>query len=225
MQRATIAPDRPSTREQLLTLLKKSEGLTADQLARMLGITSMAVRKHLAVLERDGLVTTSLLRRKIGRPARLYRLSERADALFPQHYDAVLTELLSDLANLDGPAKVELLLRRRVERTGQTLARELAALPTLRERVRRLAETLDALGYYTTWEELDGETYRLCQYHCPIRQVAVHFPVTCDAEVELYRRLLRADVERQCRLAAGAPCCCYVIRPLGDAPADAHATS
>ena len=50
MQRATITPDRPSTREQLLTLLKKSEGLTADQLARMLGITSMAVRTHLTAL-------------------------------------------------------------------------------------------------------------------------------------------------------------------------------
>jgi len=212
MQRATIAPDRPSTREQLLTLLKKSEGLTADQLARMLGITSMAVRKHLTTLERDGLVTTSLLRRKIGRPARLYRLSAQADALFPQQYDAMLTDVLRDLAELDGPAKVDLLLRRRVERAGQTLARELEGTPTLRERVRKLAETLDALGYYTTWEQLDGETFRLCQYHCPIRQVAANFPTTCDAEVELYRALLRADIERRCHLASGDPCCSYLIR-------------
>ncbi|MCX7624425.1 MAG: metalloregulator ArsR/SmtB family transcription factor [Thermomicrobium sp.] len=225
MQHATIAPDRPSTREQLLTLLKKSEGLTADQLARLLGITSMAVRKHLAALERDGLVTTSLLRRKVGRPARLYRLSEQADPLFPQQYDAMLTEVLYDLADLDGPAKVELLLRRRAERAGAVLARELDGTPTLRDRVRRLAETLDALGYYTTWEELDGESFRLCQYHCPIRQVAARFPVTCEAEVELYRRLLRADVERRCRLVAGDPCCCYVIRPLDGTPTSVQRAS
>ncbi len=216
MQQATIAPDRTSTRGQLLLLLKKSEGMTADQLARSLGITTMAVRKHLAVLERDGLVTTSLLRRKVGRPARLYRLSERADALFPQHYDVVLTELLHDLAQLDGPAKVEQLLQRRVQRAGQALARELEGIPTLRDRVRRLAETLDTLGYVTTWEQVDEQTYRLYQYHCPVRQVAAHFPVTCDAEVELYRTLLRAHVERHCRLAAGDPCCCYVIRSLDE---------
>jgi predicted ArsR family transcriptional regulator len=163
-------------------------------------------------------VTTSLLRRKVGRPARLYRLSERADSLFPQQYDVVLTDVLHDLAHLDGAAKVELLLRRRVERAGAVLARELAATPTLRERVRRLAETLDALGYYTTWEELGDGTYRLRQYHCPVRQLATHFPVTCDAEVDLYRTLLRADVERQCRLAAGDPCCCYVIRGREELP-------
>ncbi|MFN3337825.1 MAG: helix-turn-helix transcriptional regulator [Thermomicrobium sp.] len=212
MRQATITPDRPSTREQLLTLLKKSEGLTADQLARMLGITSMAVRKHLTALERDGLVTASLLRRKIGRPARLYRLSAQADALFPQQYDAMLTDVLRDLAALDGPAKVDLLLRRRIERAGQMLARELEGTPTLRERVRKLAETLDALGYYTTWEQLDGETFRLCQYHCPIRQVAANFPTICDAEAELYRALLRADIERRCLLASGDPCCSYLIR-------------
>ncbi|MDW7981489.1 MAG: metalloregulator ArsR/SmtB family transcription factor [Thermomicrobium sp.] len=212
MRHATTAPDRSSTREQLLTLLKKSEGLTADQLARLLGITSMAVRKHLTALERDGLVTTSLERRKIGRPARLYRLSAQADTLFPQQYDVLVTEVLHDLATLDGPAKVDLVLRRRTERMGELLARQLDQIPTLAERVRRLAEALDALGYYATWERVDDRTFRLCQYHCPIRQVAANFPITCDAEAELYRTLLRADVERRCHIASGDACCSYLIR-------------
>jgi DeoR family suf operon transcriptional repressor len=212
MRQTTIAPDRPSTRDQLLTLLKKSEGLTADQLARRLGITSMAVRKHLIALERDGLITTSLQRRRIGRPARLYRLSERADALFPQQYDTMLSDVLHDLETLDGPAKVELVLQRRVQRLGEQLADRLERTPTLRDRVRYLAETLDALGYYTSWEQLDSETFRLCQYHCPIRRVAAEFPATCEAEAELYRVLLRAQVERRCHLATGDACCSYLIR-------------
>jgi len=212
MRQTTIAPDRPSTRDQLLTLLKKSEGLTADQLARRLGITAMAVRKHLTALERDGLITTSLQRRKIGRPARLYRLSERADTLFPQHYDSMLSEVLHDLEALDGPEKVELVLQRRVQRLGEQLADRLEQTPTLRDRVRYLAETLDALGYCTSWEQLDSQTFRLCQYHCPIRRVAAEFPATCEAEAELYRILLRAQVERQCHLATGDACCSYLIR-------------
>lgn len=219
MRQLTVPQDRPSTREQLLMLLKKSEGLTADQLARSLGITSMAVRKHLTALERDGFVTTSLLRRKIGRPARLYHLSPQADALFPQQYDQVLNDVLRDIAELDGMSKVDLLLRRRVQRTGQILAHALDGTTSLGERVRRLAETLDSLGYYTTWEQLDAQTFRLCQYHCPIREVASQFPITCDAELELYRTLLRADVERRCRLAGGDPCCSYVVRANASSPA------
>lgn len=212
MRQEIPSPERLNTREQLLVLLKKSEGLTADQLARKLGITSMAVRKHLTALERDGLITASLLRRKVGRPARLYHLTPKADTLFPQGYDQMLTDVLRDLNELDGTNKVDLLLRRRVERTGEILARALDGTPTLRERVRRLAEALDQLGYYVTWQDVDEHTFELRQYHCPIREVARVFPVTCSAEEDLFRKLLRAEVERRCLIAAGDPCCCYVIR-------------
>ena len=56
------------TRRQVLTTLKKSDGLTADQLSVLLGITSMAVRKHLSALERDGLIESTVVRRPVGRP-------------------------------------------------------------------------------------------------------------------------------------------------------------
>ena len=63
---------RGSTRRRILNTLKKSDGLTADQLAALLGVTSMAVRKHIAALERDGLVESTTVRRAIGRPANVY---------------------------------------------------------------------------------------------------------------------------------------------------------
>lgn len=207
---------RNGTRQTILNLLKKSDGLTADQLADQLGVTTMAVRKHLAALEREGLVEATPNRRPVGRPARVYRLSRRADALFPKQYDLLLTDLLADLLELDGAEKVELLLARRAARTRAELEHRLAPAACLEERVQRLAQAMDELGYLVTWEKLDDSTYLVSQYHCPIREVAAVFPAACRLEVDMYRDLLGAEIERCHYLLAGDHRCCYVIR-AGDA--------
>src|SRR5690606_23963581 len=90
--RAGLNAPRGSTRRKVLSTLKKSDGLTADQLAALLGITAMAVRKHLAALEQENLVETTVERRPVGRPAHVYRLSAAADEFFPKHYDVVITD-------------------------------------------------------------------------------------------------------------------------------------
>ena len=213
---------RNGTRQTILNLLKKSDGLTADQLADQLGITTMAVRKHLATLEREGLVETTPSRRPVGRPARVYRLSRRADELFPKQYDLLVTDLLADLLELDGPGKVEMLLARRAERTRAELEHRLARARSFDERVQILAQGMDELGYLAVWEKLDDSTYLVSQYHCPIREVASAFPAACRLEAQMYRDLLGVEIERSCHLLTGGHCCCYVIRAT-DTPAGACA--
>jgi len=204
---------RQPTRQAILSLLKQSSGLTADQLAHTLGLTTMAVRKHLAALERDGLVETSMIRRRVGRPARLYRLSAQADTLFPTQYAGIARDILTDLAAIDGSAKVELLLARRADRMRAALATALGSTPSFAERVQLLAEQLDDFGYLARCEVLPDGTYRLIQHHCPLRHVAEAFPVACRFELEAYRDVLGAEIERCCYLLDGDGCCAYTIRP------------
>ncbi len=63
-----IAEEVQPTRRRILTRLKKDGGMTCQELAEALGITSMGVRRHLIMLERDGLVTYSAVQRGLGRP-------------------------------------------------------------------------------------------------------------------------------------------------------------
>lgn len=207
----TQAP-RGATRRKILTTLKKSDGLTADQLAALLGITAMAVRKHLTALERDGLVESTAVRRPVGRPAHVYRLSSLADDFFPKQYDLVITDLLADLVQIDGEQKVDLLLSRRAERTRDYLAQRLQPATTLAERVAALAAGMDDLGYLASFEQVDEDTFLLKQYNCTISRVAACFPCACRYEAEIYRELLNADVERATHIVAGDHMCCYVIR-------------
>ncbi|HVB64639.1 MAG TPA: metalloregulator ArsR/SmtB family transcription factor [Nitrolancea sp.] len=218
----TIKPSLPrgATRRKILSTLKKSDGLTADQLAGLLGITSMAVRKHLAALENDDLIESTLERRAIGRPANLYRVAPLAEDFFPKQYDMVITELLTDLVQIDGERKVNLLLERRAERTCEFLRERIGHAKTLGERVAALTEGMDELGYLAVWEQCDESTYFIKQYNCAINRVAACFPVACNYEAQMFRQLLDADVERASHVLAGDHLCGYVIRartPLGNA--------
>jgi len=211
MSTDSIQAPRGKTRSDILNVLKRSEGLTADQLATQLGITSMAVRKHLATLEAEGLIEASIERRPIGRPANVYRLSEQSDALFPQQYDTLAVEMLIDLATLDGPGKLDLLFSRRADRTYEYLEQRVSTARTFDERVQALAEGMDALGYLAEWEQVRPGVYVVNQYNCAIQRIAASFPQVCYYEMETYQKLLDANVERTCHLASGDHLCSYLI--------------
>ena len=53
------------TRGEIISLLKKSNGMTVGQMAEALDLHSMTVRQHLSVLERDGYIDHD--QEKIGR--------------------------------------------------------------------------------------------------------------------------------------------------------------
>lgn len=208
-QRGTV---RGATRSKILNTLKKSDGLTADQLGEILGITAMAVRKHLNAMERDDLVESVAVKRPIGRPAHLYRLSAKADDEFPRTYDVLLTDLLSDIETIDGHEKVNTLLMRRAERTRESLATYINKDAPLEERVADLTRAMDEMGYLAMWEKRDDGTCLIKLYNCAINRVAAEFPAVCSFEAGMFRDVLHADIERACHMLTGDHLCSYVAR-------------
>ena len=95
-----------STRGHIVALLRRA-GRTVEELAQALGLSGNAVRAHLATLERDGLVQQGGMRRGSRRPAYAYRLTPRAERLFPRAYEPVLRHLLAVLAARLAPAALE----------------------------------------------------------------------------------------------------------------------
>src|SRR5262245_28643419 len=202
-----------NTREQILELLQRSErGLTADALAHKLGISAVAVRKHLAVLERDNLVMTELERRPMGRPTYLYRPTASAQELFPNDYANLATAVLEMIRLLDGEHKVDEIFQHRA----QVLASELSARvqgATLQERLQQVAQVLEEQGYMPQILELQEgrERYLLTEHHCPIFQVAKAFQQACTCELDVLLKVLQVKVERCQHRMIGHPHCSYLI--------------
>jgi predicted ArsR family transcriptional regulator len=202
-----------NTREQILELLQRSgSGLTADALAQKLGISAVAVRKHLAVLERDNFVMTELERRPMGRPTYLYRPTATAQELFPNDYANLATAVLEMIRLLDGEHKVDELFQHRAEALASELATRVQGA-TLEERLRQVAQVLEEQGYMPEIIQIQEgrERYLLTEHHCPIFQVAKAFQQACTCELDVLFKLLQVKVERCDHRMMGHPHCSYLI--------------
>lgn len=200
-----------STRKVILTMLKVKGPLSVGEMAKELGITEMAIRRHLNTLERDGLIASRLVRQAMGRPTNLYSLTELSDDLFPKKYQHLALELLEELRQEEGEQRVSRLFERRKLRLYNKYRQRMEG-KTLEEKVSELADLQNASGYMVLWEK-DGEgSYVLKEHNCPIAQVANEYQQACQCELSLFQNLLQAHVERTECLAKGGSKCVYVIQ-------------
>ena len=68
-----------STREYIMQMLKINGELSTKSITEALGITGMAVRRHLESLKNEGYITYRTVKQPMGRPVSLYSLTESAE--------------------------------------------------------------------------------------------------------------------------------------------------
>lgn len=212
-----------STKEQILTFLKRTGGGTVDEIARGFGLARMTVRQHLAALERDGLVCSREERRRTGRPHLVFSLSERGQERFPKRYDRLADLVLHEVEMLDaeeiaglGPEeKKRLLLRKMADRVYREHEAKVRGKP-LSDRVALVAEILREEGGFAEWRVQD-RAFEIVDYNCVYRLVAGSHRDVCDWHVQLLGKLLGKPVECQEFMSRGADLCRFVVREEGDA--------
>jgi predicted ArsR family transcriptional regulator len=194
----------PSTREQILVLLRRHGRLSAPRLAELLNISPVGVRRHLGLLELDGLVESTVEKPRRGRPVAIYRLTDAGLERFPRRYDEVAREALAFLRDHDAAALSQFLAWRN-ERLAASYAGRVDGA-TLAERTDALAEVLSEQGFMAEVESVPGGL-RLCQHNCTVEHLAAELPDLCTSEAELFERLLGTQVEREATLVEGAVRC------------------
>ncbi|HLN63055.1 MAG TPA: metalloregulator ArsR/SmtB family transcription factor [Symbiobacteriaceae bacterium] len=212
---ASVMPNSEdtSTRREIINILRTGGPLTVGELGDRLGITHVAVRRHLTSLERDGLVTSVQERLPMGRPTRVYSLTESADELFPKKYGALTLEILDFMAESGGDM-VEKFFAMRGHAFVEKYNPEVSQGESLEERVARLSDIQMSNGYLADWEKGEGDQLVLKEFNCPVHQVSRKYPHACHHELEFFKTVLGTDqVERVECIAKGGSCCRYVIQP------------
>jgi predicted ArsR family transcriptional regulator len=215
---ATLLDLLGDTRAHVVESLR-ARPATAVQLAEELGLSAVAVRRHLQVLERDGLVSAETVRREgPGRPSARYALTDRARRLFPDRSADLANELLDYLEEEHGRAALLGFLRWRQARHQQRYAATLEEASGPEARVDLLARLLSDDGFAAEATPVDappGATVlELRQRHCAIKDVAEEHPEVCAYEAAMFRRVLGAAVSRKSTIATGADACvCHVTVP------------
>ena len=203
-------------RAALVLQLRRTGEATVGELAEHLGVSDVAARRHLGVLADEDLVTGRDVVDGPGRPARHYRLTERADRLFPQRAADVADELLRFIEDTQGREGLRAYLSWRLERQSAELADQVTA-DRLDQRLAQLADALSEAGFDATVDEA-GDRFLLRQEHCAIYDVAKEHPEMCAWEAASFSKVLGRDVRlsRQQTRTDGASACVCCITPRDD---------
>jgi predicted ArsR family transcriptional regulator len=205
------------TADRILYLLKTKGPRTAAQLARRLGVTAMAVRQHLYGLNEQGLVDFTNLHGPVGRPSRMWRLTSRAAARFPESHAELTLEMIAAVRAAFGEKGLDRLLaeRTRMQLREYREAIRAAGDASLEGRVRALAAIRREQGYMAECAARPDGTLLLRENHCPICVAAKSCQGLCREELSLFKAVLGAGVrvERTDHILAGAQRCAYVIAP------------
>jgi len=194
-------PRVQDTRWQILLCLKKSTGMTVSQLADALGLSSMGVRQHLAILGRDSMVRYDWERRERGRPRYVYKITEVADELFTKHYFLTSIEILDAIHDLYSDGAIEEVFKKRLEHRIEEYSSRLNG-GNLGEMLIELTNIRDEQGYLSELEEAE-DCFTLKEYSCPNVQIATKYPKICEYELELLKRLLNTEVASECNVGDG----------------------
>lgn len=202
--------DDNQTRNNIILLLRKSGGMSIEELSKKINITPMGIRQHLLSLENRGIVSYVTKKHGIGRPGFIYKLTDTADELFPKSYDSFAIGILKDIEKHEGREKIEKIFKWRRERLFNLRKGNLPAKANMDEVMDGLKNMLESEGYMVELSRENG-SYHLMQYNCPINKIALEFSSACTQELQLYRDLIRKDISRTQSLSDGSPSCLYVI--------------
>ncbi len=202
---------RTSASRRLLELLKETgRGFAVKELCEGLQFSSMAVRRQLTLLEGDGLILSENERKKLGRPAKRYCLTDKGHEYFQRDYANLTIELLASLRSLDGKRKVNQVFERCMHEDIKT-ARKRVSGKTLEARVHDVTKYLSEKGFMAKWEKVGPDKYLIKLMNCPVLQVAKNFPQICVCEEDFLSELLQAKVTRKHYILKNGHFCSYLV--------------
>jgi predicted ArsR family transcriptional regulator len=209
------AADLSGAKRRIVERLKRVDSATAPELAAEFGLTDTAVRQHLEALEAAELVArSSAPSTGRGRPPTHWSLTPSAGALFADRHSDLSIDLIESVRSSLGEAALATVISARVDRQAQQYSQAVSTVAPVAERVEVLARLRNAEGYLAEVVHHD-DALGLVEHHCPIRGAAEACDDLCDAELDLFRKVLGPDVavEREQHLLRSDQRCAYRISP------------
>ncbi len=191
----------------ILQHIQRQGKATIKELEDVLGVSTTAVREHLSHLQASGLIATSTLRYGPGRPRLVYTLTDKAQSLFPKHYDLLIHLILQELADEGGVERVVALL----ERVGTRLAQEYSGRVNsadVQARLDELRATLEAKGVPAQVQP-SGETIEI--HSCPYFDVAQEHGEVCIMERHMFEQVLGEEMILERSMRDGHHSCCFTL--------------
>lgn len=209
-----------STRERVLKALHNRQRCTIQELADEVGINPISIRHHISRLEADGLIDSEDELHGVGRPRRVYFLTESGLERFPTRYMRLTVRLLEQLKETMPAPVVKQLFSQMAEDMIEDYSAEAQTDGLdMEERLALMQKLLSREGFSVEWEKR-GNQYQIREVSCPYLHVGQTHPEVCSVDQTLISALLDVPAEKVKCVLNGDSYCTYVVTK--DSLADAQ---
>ena len=197
MNQQLLAEIGRTQRLEILNSLKRSKGMSVNELVRKMKMSYMGIKQHCLTLQRDGYLDTWRRPQKMGRPEMVYRLTRRSHDLFPTDSNRLTIELLRSAQDIYGRNAPEKLLYNVYERKIASLKQKVKG-DTVADRAKWLVKVRDTDGYMSQFitDEKEGGP-QILECHSPIMNILDRYPIVARLEQDLFEAVLGTTVRRE----------------------------
>jgi predicted ArsR family transcriptional regulator len=209
MNQRLLAEIGRTQRLEILNSLKRSKGMSVNELVRKMKMSYMGIKQHCLTLQRDGYLDTWRRPQKMGRPEMVYRLTSRTHELFQSDSNRLTLDVLRAAEEIYGPNAGEKLLYNIYEKKTAELKLK-AKGDDITDRAKWLAKVRDQEGYMAQFitEEKEGGP-QILECHSPIMNLLERYPIVRRLEQDLVEAVLRTNVRRDESRSSGNYECAF----------------
>src|SRR5438309_6148856 len=102
MNQRLLAEIGRTQRLEILNSLKRTQGMSVNELVTKMKMSYMGIKQHCLTLQRDGYLDTWRRPQRMGRPEMVYRLTRRTHDLFPTDSNQLTLDLLNSVQEIYG---------------------------------------------------------------------------------------------------------------------------
>ena len=209
MNQRLLAEIGRTQRLEILNSLKRSKGMSVNELVAKMGMSYMGIKQHCLTLQRDGYLDTWRRPQKMGRPEMVYRLTSRTHDLFQTDSNKLTLELLKSTQEIYGANAAEKLLYNVfAKKTADLKAKVKGA--TVLERAKWLAKVRDNEGYMAQFvNDAKQGGPQILECHSPIMNLLDQYPIVGRLEQDMFEAVLGTKVRREETRSSGLYECAF----------------
>lgn len=196
MNQRLLAEIGRTQRLEIINSLKRTKGMSVNELVDKMGMSYMGIKQHCLTLQRDGYLDTWRRPQKMGRPEMVYRLTRRSHDLFPVDSNEFTVEMLASAQEIYGANAAEKLLYNVFGKRTQFLQSKVKGEGVV-ERAKWLAKVRDNEGYMAQFLSPEKEGPQILECHSPIMNLLEKYPIIARLEQDMFQAVLETNVRRE----------------------------
>ena len=156
-------------------------------------MTKEAARQMLHKLSDEGTVQSMTKSVGVGRPQKVWELTDKAQHLFPDTHGELTVQIIQHIKGIFGESGLNKIVAAREAATNEQYRKKVPTEDSLETKIEKLVQIRSDEGYMARWEKTDYG-YLLIEDHCPICAAATMCQGFCKAELNTFQMILGPEV-------------------------------